>query len=234
MLSLAWRCGEPRVHIRLFGGTNLVTLDSQCLGYSRTGSGDLPALTFGAANGESRRQPPDAAATLHACEACRLRPTSARTAASTEPRSFGRTVNCSCLSNRSAKRGGRAGRWPVARSIASGNFAGWAVAIATTGASPEHGRALGRRQCRSRCAGPPGNLSRHAGGGSRPRCRHHPGGSRGTSPRARRQTGSATCIRPVLRKSSIVSRVAVRVAVQQFEQQPLEVGADLDVHAGGQ
>ena len=54
-----------------------------------------------------------------------FRPTSARTAASIVPRSFGSTVNFSSRSNKSAIRGGNAGRCPVARSIASGNFAGW-------------------------------------------------------------------------------------------------------------
>ena len=53
-----------------------------------------------------------------------FRPTSTRTAASTVSKSFGSTVNLSSRSNRSAMRGGNAGRCPVARSIASGNFAG--------------------------------------------------------------------------------------------------------------
>jgi ribosomal protein S18 acetylase RimI-like enzyme len=53
-----------------------------------------------------------------------FRPTSARTAASIAPRLFGSTLNRSGRSNKFAISGGSAGRCPVARSIASGNFAG--------------------------------------------------------------------------------------------------------------
>src|SRR5258708_2292739 len=60
----------------------------------------------------------------------------ARTKRATAPRSFGRVVIRSRLPPIAASAGGTGGRIPVARSTASGNFAGWAVASATIGVAP--------------------------------------------------------------------------------------------------
>src|SRR5205085_2583905 len=83
---------------------------------------------------QARRQArhSDSASLLSLAHAAFLLAT-ARTAASTAARSLGTTVKCSGRSYRSARRGGRGGRMPIACSIASGNFAGWAVAAATIG-----------------------------------------------------------------------------------------------------
>src|SRR5712691_5352362 len=60
----------------------------------------------------------------------------ARTNRATAPTSLGRMVIRSRLSMSSMSAGGTDGRMPVARSTASGNFAGWAVASATIGIVP--------------------------------------------------------------------------------------------------
>ena len=51
---------------------------------------------------------------------------------------------CSRRSIRSPSRSGSLGLTPVARSTASGNFAGWAVASATTGVAGERGKRCSR------------------------------------------------------------------------------------------
>ena len=56
-----------------------------------------------------------------------------RTARRCAARSLGRCVMCSGRSIRSARCAGSGGRMPVARSTASGNLAGWAVASVTIG-----------------------------------------------------------------------------------------------------
>ena len=64
--------------------------------------------------------------------------------ACTAARSLGSAVIRSSRSKRSCSRSGRAGRWPVACSTASGNLAGWAVARQTTGALGVGAGELGR------------------------------------------------------------------------------------------
>ena len=78
--------------------------------------------------------------------------TAESTWARTASTSLGSTSKRSSRSNRSASRGGSGGRMPVARSTASGNLAGWAVASATIGASPLR-RDAGGADARRRCAG---------------------------------------------------------------------------------
>src|SRR6185312_7085479 len=64
-----------------------------------------------------------------------------RTKSATARRSLGRTAIFSLRSIRSLRRSGSGGLTPVARSTASGNFAGWAVARAMTGVAGALARA---------------------------------------------------------------------------------------------
>ena len=125
---------------------------------------------------------------------------------------------------------------PVARSTASGNFAGWAQASATIGAIAVHRERLGARGTdRDRGV----RVDQHPrpgiglGDGSASLQCHRPCGRKTSrAPRAIPHPPAAGC--RCGESSAIASATAAAVAAFQFEQQALEIARDLDVHARAQ
>ena len=134
----------------------------------------------------------------------------------------------------SARAGGSGGRMPVARSTASGNFAGCAVASATIGVAP------------GRCGDlAPGRGDRHGGmrvdqqAASADRCSAISSRvissstrwpeNRSRAPRQAWLVGAAGCRSS--RNCRRSAATAAAVAAFQLEQQALEIAGDLDVHA---
>ena len=130
--------------------------------------------------------------------------------------------------------GGQFGPRPVAADTASGNLAGCAVASVTIGVRLGQPRlqAAAPPRARPRCADRSDSpwracVSRIAAAASSSSTR----ALRNSSPaRARAAGGSVIC--PPASNPAIAARSRCGIAVQQIEQQPLEIGADLDVHRG--
>ncbi len=120
---------------------------------------------------------------------------------------------------------------PVARSTASGNLAGCAVASATSGASRPRLAACARPSARPRY-------------GDRAACRSARYSSRiaasvassssvaaSNSSRRVARAAASSVSEPVSRERRQLARRALGIAAVELEEQPLEVGGDLDVHA---
>ena len=156
-------------------------------------------------------------------------PARARSPAPRRCRSAARRIAPDGRTGRQAEAAGPdAGR--SARSIASGNFAGCAVAIATTGTPCPGGSALAAAMpiARVRIGEVAGGRVQAADFGLGARIvqpetvEHRP--HRGARPRQAPACGRC-------RESPASCPRSRRIAVQQLEQQALEIGTDLDVHA---
>ncbi len=120
---------------------------------------------------------------------------------------------------------------PVARSTASGNLAGCAVASATSGVvARTRARAAGREPdgrvgIEQRAA--PARTRRASPRASRRRRTRRPRRAR-AAPRA---AAASSVSEPGLREAGELARGALGIASVELEEQPLEVRGDLDVHA---
>ena len=182
------------------------------------------------AGGRARRHGPSRACGSIAARSALRRRRCARPVAA--PRLFRRGLARCARGARAGRRAraGSAGEMPVARSTASGNLAGCAVASATSGAS--------RAALRARPAVRPTAV---CGSSSVPLRRYSAriassvaSSSSDTASKSSRTAASAAASsvsEPGLRESRELARGALGIAPVELEEQALEVRRDLDVHA---